>query len=36
MNDADPFDMVMRQLAGKRLTWKELIGKPQDVTTQTN
>ena len=27
MNDADRFDMVMRQLAGKRLTYAELTGK---------
>jgi transposase-like protein len=35
MNDADRIDMVMRQLAGKRLTWKELIGKTESAPTQT-
>lgn len=34
MDDSDRFSMVVSQLAGKRLTWKELIGKevetPQD------
>jgi transposase-like protein len=35
MNDADRFNAVLGQIVGKRLTYKELIGKP-DATTQLN
>ena len=31
MNDADRFSMVVSQLAGKRLTWKDLIGKEAET-----
>ena len=31
MNDADRFDMVVSQLAGKRLTWNELVGKQSEA-----
>ena len=31
MNDAERFSMVVSQLAGKRLTWKDLIGKEAET-----
>jgi hypothetical protein len=30
MNDGDRFTAVMRQIVGRRLTYKELTGKQQD------
>jgi transposase-like protein len=38
MNDADRFDLAIRQVVGKRLTWKELTGKesPTQPQTETN
>jgi transposase-like protein len=33
MNDGDRFDMVVRQIVGKRLTWDQLTGKTADSET---
>ena len=33
MNDADRFDMVMRQIVGKRLTYSELIGSGKEAAS---
>ena len=33
LNDADRFVNVMRQTAGKRLTWKELTGKTEQPSS---
>jgi len=30
MDDGDRFDIVVRQIVGKRLTWDQLTGKQQD------
>jgi transposase-like protein len=35
MNDADRFDLAIRQVVGKRLTWKELTGKESPTQPQT-
>lgn len=35
-NDADRFNMALSQIAGKRLTYKELIGKNLETETQPN
>jgi hypothetical protein len=29
MNDADRFDLAVRQIVGKRLTWAEVTGKTE-------
>jgi hypothetical protein len=31
MNDGDRFDIVVRQIVGKRLTWNHLTGKAQEA-----
>jgi hypothetical protein len=33
MNDSDRFDMVVRQIVGKRLTWAEVTGKGTETET---
>jgi hypothetical protein len=35
MNDADRFDLAIRQVVGKRLTWKELTGKESQTQPET-
>ena len=30
MNDSDRFDLVVRQIVGKRLTWAEVTGKVEE------
>jgi transposase-like protein len=35
MNDADRFDLAIRQVFGKRLTWKELTGKELPTQSET-
>jgi hypothetical protein len=35
MNDADRFDVAMKQIVGKRLTYSELIGTGKVAETQT-
>ena len=35
MNDADRFDLAIRQVVGKRLTWKELTGKELPTQPET-
>jgi hypothetical protein len=35
MNDADRFDLAIRQVVGKRLTWKELTGKESPTQPET-
>jgi hypothetical protein len=32
MNDGDRFDIVVREIVGKRLTWNQLTGKAEDGT----
>jgi hypothetical protein len=32
MNDGERFDIVVRQIVGKRLTWDQLTGKESDST----
>jgi hypothetical protein len=34
MNDAERFDVVVREISGKRLTYKELTGKLDEPETQ--
>ncbi len=36
MDDADRFDAVVKQIVGRRLTYKELTGKNDPATTQAN
>lgn len=36
MTDSDRFDLGVRQIVGKRLTWAEVTGKVSDRTTETN
>jgi transposase-like protein len=36
MTDGDRFDIVVRQIVGKRLTWNQLIGKETDCATPVN
>jgi hypothetical protein len=31
MSDGDRFDIVVRQIPGKRLTWNQLTGKAENV-----
>jgi hypothetical protein len=33
MNDAKRFDALVRNIVGKRLTWKELTGKVEEKQT---
>jgi hypothetical protein len=35
MNDGDRFDLAIRQVVGKRLTWKELTGKELPTKPET-
>jgi transposase-like protein len=35
MNDGDRFDIVVRQIVGKRLTWDQLTGKEMDSSSAT-
>jgi hypothetical protein len=35
MNDGDRFDIVVRQIVGKRLTWDQLTGKTEPVALQS-
>jgi hypothetical protein len=32
MNDGDRFNMVVREIVGKRLTWDQLTGKIESAT----
>jgi len=34
LNDSDSFDLAVRQIVGKRLTYAELTGKTGDTTSQ--
>jgi len=34
LNDSDRFDLAVRQIVGKRLTYAELTGKTGDTTSQ--
>ena len=36
MNDGDRFNMVVREIVGKRLTWDQLTGKVADSQTCIN
>ena len=36
MNDGDRFDLAIRQIVGKRLTYAELTGKTEETRTQVN
>jgi transposase-like protein len=36
MNDSDRFDLGVRQIVGKRLTWAEVTGKVEEIPIQTN
>jgi len=36
MNDSDRFDLAVRQILGKRLTWAEVTGKVTDRQAQVN
>lgn len=36
MNDSDRFDLAVRQIVGKRLTWAEVTGKVQECQAPTN
>jgi ISXO2-like transposase domain len=35
LDDADRFDLAIRQVFGKRLTWKELTGKESPTQSET-
>ena len=34
MNDGQRFDLAVRQIVGKRLTWDQLTGKTQEAGTE--
>jgi hypothetical protein len=36
MGDADRFDIAVRHIVGKRLTWNQLIGKEIDSASSVN
>jgi hypothetical protein len=36
LNDGDRFDLAVRQIVGKRLTWDRLTGKEVDTPSQVN
>ena len=36
MNDSERFDLVVRQIVGKRLTWADVTGKPQAGSVRSN
>jgi hypothetical protein len=36
MGDGDRFDIAVRQIVGKRLTWNQLIGKQPDERASVN
>jgi hypothetical protein len=35
INDSDRFDLAVRQIVGKRLTWDRLTGKEEGLSTLT-
>jgi transposase-like protein len=35
MNDSDRFDLAVRQIVGKRLTWNRLTGKEEPLSSET-
>ncbi len=36
MNDSDRFDLAVRQIVGKRLTWAEVTGKVPEIASSAN
>ena len=36
MNDSDRFDLAVRQIVGKRLTWAEVTGKVGEIPATSN
>jgi hypothetical protein len=36
MNDSDRFDLAVRQIVGRRLTWAEATGKPAGRSPRIN